>query len=303
MIDIDIGIVGLGRRGKQHLSSLLETDFVNIHVFTTTPPSGNEHPRVCYKSSLDELLSIQSLSGVIISSPDRLHYEHILKIAGHHIPILVEKPSVMSLSEIDALLKSGIENVWVGYDRRTIKEISDLQSLIEDGYLGKLKNVIARVFTGASASMNYTNQLLMNLGSHFIDVLQFLCGELNVIAARIESKDGRDDYGYGILTTSDGVPVNMTFHFSTPPFPDVLESDMTFFFESGVLIMKKNGFVCIDYAAGTISEQNLNYESTAKEFLEIVQGQKETKLCSLAHDRQNIKVLTDMYRLSEQLND
>ena len=53
-------------------------------------------------ASADDMLSAETLDGVIVLSPPALHAEHIALACERSVPVLVEKPAALSVSEVEA---------------------------------------------------------------------------------------------------------------------------------------------------------------------------------------------------------
>ena len=107
---IKLGIVGLGRIGKVHLSNLLNF-FPQVTVQSVCSGGGDS---LSYAKELGvsnlftdykAMLSHGKLDAVIIASPTSLHKEHILSTLELGLPIFCEKPIDLEIETVRKLVK------------------------------------------------------------------------------------------------------------------------------------------------------------------------------------------------------
>ena len=108
---VDIGIIGIGRWGKNILRTILELDDVNLSCIATrnkninTPLSKN-----CkIYSNWREMIIDSKLDGIIIATPAETHFEIAKNCLLQKINTLVEKPLTLDLSEALFLKKLSLE--------------------------------------------------------------------------------------------------------------------------------------------------------------------------------------------------
>jgi predicted dehydrogenase len=103
-------------------------------------------PKPAY-SSLDEFLGDEALDAVIITVPDRLHFEYAKAAleAGKHV--LVEKPMVTTAADaqvlVDLARRQGLI-LGVGYHLRFHPGFRLIRQIIVDGQLGELRHILAQ---------------------------------------------------------------------------------------------------------------------------------------------------------------
>lgn len=117
--------------------------------------------------------------------------------------IFCEKPLTLTSSEsrmILALLEERGISLIINYSRRWDSKVKELQQNLSTGELGEVRNITA-----------VYNKGLLHNGSHMIDLLRSLFGELSVIHAwdtGINSLNNDKDIS-AILKTSDGKDVHL----------------------------------------------------------------------------------------------
>ena len=103
-----IGLIGLGRWGKNYLGTLLSipsVKFVHVAGRPEQKPNAQEFPGIRFTENWLEVCRDTSLSGVIVATPPQTHYE-IAKLAiERKMPVLVEKPFTLCREQTHALYK------------------------------------------------------------------------------------------------------------------------------------------------------------------------------------------------------
>lgn len=125
-------------------------------------------------SNLEKTLNQEKVDIVVVSVPDNYHYEILKNIS--HFPlklVLAEKPITKTLKEAVKISKLYQEKkipVAVNYTRRFVPEFEKLKKNISRGIYGQY-------ITGTG----YYGKGTLNNGSHLIDLLRFLIGEIKDI--------------------------------------------------------------------------------------------------------------------------
>lgn len=136
--------------------------------------------------SIEKLFETQSVEVVSVCLPDELHYATLLALAEKPVKfIFLEKPAVRTPAEADEVRTLYGElpiRVQVNYTRRFVPEIRSIREAVRSGNYGKF-------LTGTG---HYGKGLLHN-GSHMVDLLQFLVGEVGNVAKISEITDFYDD--------------------------------------------------------------------------------------------------------------
>src|SRR5271156_2273025 len=132
--------------------------------------------------SMEGLFEKQAIDVVSICLPDDLHYATLLALAKKPVRfIFLEKPAVTTTAEADVVRTLYSElpiRVQVNYTRRFVPEIRHIREALRMGSYGAF-------LTGTG---HYGKGLLHN-GSHMVDLLQFLVGEVGEVAKVSETVD------------------------------------------------------------------------------------------------------------------
>jgi predicted dehydrogenase len=181
--------------------------------------------------SIDEAAG-QQFDVVSICSPSRCH-AHDLEVALALSPKLIfcEKPVTTTLADTERLVArcadAGVM-LAVNYSRRFDPQVAALQADLAQGAWGKLQSV----------SGTY-NKGILNNGSHMLDLLMLLLGELNIVAVGKPVFDYfPDDPAVPVwLASADGVPVQLSCGHAA----DYSVFELQFVFAQGIMTMEDGG--------------------------------------------------------------
>ena len=171
--------------------------------------------------SIEELFGTQAVDVVSICLPDELHCETLLALAAEPVKfIFLEKPAVTTAAEADvvrSLFGDSAIRVEVNYTRRFVPEIRKVREAIKSGSYGAF-------LTGTG----YYGKGLLHNGSHMIDLLQFLVGDVGGVTRVSEVVDFYDlDPSVSALFTMSGGGVFHLCHVDSRKF-HIFELDLTF---------------------------------------------------------------------------
>jgi myo-inositol 2-dehydrogenase/D-chiro-inositol 1-dehydrogenase len=148
MDQVKIGIVGLGRLGRQHafnISRLIpEAElYAACSLVETEVESVKEDfsPKVV-TSDFDELISLEKMDGLVIASNSQAHCDMICRALKSGVRnIYSEKPVGMTLEEIAQIretIKEYKANIFqVGYNRRFDSNYQKMKAALDAGKIGK----------------------------------------------------------------------------------------------------------------------------------------------------------------------
>ncbi|KGM45874.1 Gfo/Idh/MocA family oxidoreductase [Neobacillus niacini] len=166
-------VVGVADVSKDRLEKFQKE--VNEHAFVTT--------------DYHELLARKDIDAVSILSPDYLHEEHAIAAlrAGKHV--YCEKPLAITVEGCDRIIeesKKAGKHLMVGFNMRYMSMYQTMKEIIDSGVIGDLKAVWVRHFVGYGGYFYYhdwhgtaknTTSLLLQKGSHDLDVIHWLTGK------------------------------------------------------------------------------------------------------------------------------
>lgn len=193
-----IGIIGLGSIGQRHGRTLLRLGHEDIIALRSGKGSIRKLP-----AGLDsvEMYSDpgqffgQAPDGIIISNPSSLHVKTLGPVLKHNIPVFVEKPLSVSLSELKSIRNYDHSRVMVGFCLRHHIVTGALKRLLISKKVGKV--IKATLYCGNYLPLwhpytDYRNEYFSrrDLGggvlrtlSHEIDLMHFLFGPVSELAA------------------------------------------------------------------------------------------------------------------------
>jgi predicted dehydrogenase len=151
-----------------------------------------------------ELLALEEVEAVVISTPPSLHHEMALAAfaAGKHV--LCEKPMAMNADEARAMLAAAQQHphqlAIIDHELRFNPTWRRLKELLEEGFIGDIHHVNFTLAAGFRHSTlrpwNWWSQLsaggglLGALGSHAIDALRWLLGDVTAVTSTVATLVG-----------------------------------------------------------------------------------------------------------------
>lgn len=192
-------------------------------------------------ASIESLFARQTIDVVSICVPDELHYETLLALAEKPVKLIfLEKPAVRTEEEAEvvrALYGKLPTRVLVNYTRRFVPEIRKIREAIKHGDYGAF-------LTGTG----YYGKGLLHNGSHLVDLLRFLVGEVGEVDKISETVDYYDqDPSVSALLTLRNGGVFFLHHIDCRKF-DIFELDLTF--ERKRIRICELGTVIEEYSVG-----------------------------------------------------
>ncbi|AJC84989.1 oxidoreductase, Gfo/Idh/MocA family [Campylobacter peloridis] len=168
-----IGLIGLGKMGKNHLKELEKNPNIKeIHLYD---PFCKDEFKHFFHKNFDDFLT-QNLDGVIIATPTSTHLDIALKVFTQIKNVLIEKPLALNLNEILKLQNQAIKDgvrVGVGFCERFNPAILTLkEKLLND-------EIISINIQRISAYPQRINDVgvLSDLSVHDLDLIYFLTQE------------------------------------------------------------------------------------------------------------------------------
>jgi len=151
-----------------------------------------------------ELLARPDVDAVAVASPDNYHEEHAIAAleAGKHV--FCEKPLAITIEGCDRILEAWQRagtRFMVGFNMRYMNMFRTMKEIVESGVIGEIKAVWVRHFVGMGGNFYFhdwhanrenTTSLLLQKGSHDIDVVHWITGQYT---ARTSAFGGLDYYG------------------------------------------------------------------------------------------------------------
>jgi len=146
--------------------------------------------------NFDLLINDPEINATYIATPPSTHMKYTIAAAKAGKPVYVEKPMAMSFAEckemIDACSQSNVP-LFVAYYRRALPRFLKVKSLIDERIIGDIRFVNVRYYERTReddirGNLHWhTNPSIAgcgyfcDLGSHIIDLLQFLLGTISKV--------------------------------------------------------------------------------------------------------------------------
>ncbi|WP_407267927.1 Gfo/Idh/MocA family protein [Radiobacillus sp. PE A8.2] len=244
-------ILGAGKIAKSHLKFIQEMDRMQAVAIADINAQRAEDLAAQYKlkayTDYKQMIHEEKPDIVIITLPHFLHKEAAVFSANRHCHILLEKPMAMNMSECEEIITSAEKNgvqLMVGHTQHYIAQNMKAKELIEQRNLGDL------VMINDTRHVHYFTEnrpqwflekdkagggIMMNLGSHSIDNIQWITGQrIAKVKAKLSYYGDRGDVeGSGLLylETTNGVPISI----AQSGYAGVPKHETEFIFTNGMI--------------------------------------------------------------------
>ncbi len=183
-------------------------------------------------ASVDDLLADDELDAIYVSSPVSLHTEHAVAVAESGKHVLCEKPMALTPNECRQIIKACEQakvHLQVCFVLRGWPIYQRLKTMVSDGTIGQFVSVrahLAKWIPWEDGSWRRDVSLsgggvLVDIGTHYLDLFRFLFGEITEIVNRggspvlnIEVEETShtltafENGGHGTITATIVVPHN-----------------------------------------------------------------------------------------------
>lgn len=203
MKEIKVGVIGMGKMGLLHSSILNSLNQCKVIAFTdsdkmVTNLLGDLSEKSVYDDYKKMILN-EKIDVVYITTPVRSHVPIATYCAQKNINFFVEKPLGKNSQECKNLCNIVNENnvlSMVGYYLRYAETFSKVKKILEQNTIGEIKGISSSVFqsqilskpSGWRFDKNISGGgVLIDLGSHLIDLLLWYFGKIKNVSGKIES--------------------------------------------------------------------------------------------------------------------
>jgi len=219
MDKLKVGVIGTGKMGLLHagIFNILEASVLSAMSEKKRMIVGalkKYLPGVNIYQNYEEMLEKEDLDIIVITTPVFLHKKIIEDSMKNNLNIFVEKPLATSSKECQSILSKPEyeKRTMVGYCRRFMETYNFTKKLIENSNLGQVNYFHSHLFIGQIFNQGkgwlYNPEtsgggVLVDLGSHAIDLFHYLFGDIEAIHAFGEPVFNKE--------VEDYVSVNMRF--------------------------------------------------------------------------------------------
>ena len=180
----------------------------------------NHVPR--WYDDADELIGDPEVDAVYVATPPDSHREYAVRVAQAGKPVYVEKPMARTAvgceEMISACDQAGV-GLYVAYYRRAMPRFVTVKELLDSGRIGQLRSVSIRnersgdADQAGQAGWRVDPQIsggghFVDLGSHILDLLDWLLGPVTHAAGVATNRGGRylaEDLVTGVFSFAGGV--------------------------------------------------------------------------------------------------
>lgn len=149
-------------------------------------------------SDYRELCRMKEVDLISVASPTYLHHPMVMEAVAHGKHVLCEKPMALDWRQAremyQAAERAGVVHM-IDHEFRLVPARLKMKELIDQGFLGKLQSVHISLFYGLNADpvkrpWRWISQKdkgggsLGALGSHYIDAMRWLFGEVSAVCGR-----------------------------------------------------------------------------------------------------------------------
>ncbi len=150
----------------------------------------------------DQLINDPEVDAVYIATPPDSHREYVLRVARAGKPVYVEKPMARTALECEDMITACEEagvGLFVAYYRRALPRFTTVKELLDSGRIGQLRSVSIRNEQPAEADhvgWRVDPEIsggghFVDLGSHILDLLDWLFGPVDHAAGVATNRGGR----------------------------------------------------------------------------------------------------------------
>lgn len=214
-----IAVAGAGYIGQAHMDAALASSTVQLSAIVDPSPNSVATaakygvPR--YTSLAELFFSADKPDGVILATPNQLHLAHAKECMDAGVPILLEKPITVTVSEAEELVAYQHKRdatILIGHHRAHSPIMAKAKEVIDSGKLGKLVAVMGSALfvkpdhyfdDGPWRREIGAGPILLNM-IHEVHNLRMLCGEI----ASVQAITSHAVRGFAV---EDTVAVNLRF--------------------------------------------------------------------------------------------
>ena len=253
---LNMGIIGIGSMGKNHVRVCSEIDNIELvgidDIDKTVAQKVAERFDISAFFDYKELL--QKVDAVIVSTPTKFHYSIVLDALNEGKHVLVEKPICDDVKRGEELVKKAKKEklvLAVGHIERHNPAVKFVQASINNKQFGELITLASKRVSNFPGRIRDTG-VIFDLGIHDIDVMRFLAGNITSVYART----GRftktidfEDHANIVLNFENGICGVVEVNWLTPMKVRKL-----------FLTCSKN-FVEVDYTSQTVTISSSSFKT------------------------------------------
>ena len=192
---VKVALIGAGGWGRQHARIFSERPDVEFCAIVGRTPEKTQARAAEFGAraytDIAEMLDRERPDLVSLSLPNQGHFDATLQVIQAGFPLLAEKPLVFDLQEADTLIAEAERRdlfFAINFNHRYAQPVQKAKAAIEAGRLGPL--VFATWRFGGEGASDQPHANLIETQCHGFDMLEFLCGPIESVAAQMTDKTG-----------------------------------------------------------------------------------------------------------------
>ncbi|MGI8620119.1 MAG: Gfo/Idh/MocA family protein [Gemmatimonadaceae bacterium] len=253
MRDFRIALAGCGRISANHLAAIGKIEGLELvgvcDAIEDRARTAGEAQKVPWFASVEEMLARVECDVVVVATPSGLHPEHgvLAARAGKHV--VTEKPMAISLTGADELVRACDEarvHLFVVKQNRLNPPVQLLKRAIDRGRFGRIYLINTTVRWSRPqeyydqapwrGTWKYDGGAIMNQASHYVDLVQWLGGQVDSVVAKTATMARRietEDTGVAVLQFANGALGTIEVTMLT--YPKNMEGSVTVLGERGTV--------------------------------------------------------------------
>jgi predicted dehydrogenase len=226
-----IGVAGLGAASKQILPQIDRVPGMQLTAGADTRPEAVEEFKKKYGrkafNSVEAMYDSGEIDAVWIATPNVNHADHTVKAANHGIHIIVEKPTAVTLDEVDQMIEAADRNrvkLVQGHSKVYGPAIQKIREVVASGRLGKVIQInswnsndwLQRPRLASEVDTSVGGGIVFRQGPHQIDIVRYIGGGM---VKSVRAITGRNDKHFacegdytGFLEFENGCAATVAFN-------------------------------------------------------------------------------------------
>lgn len=202
-------LVGAGKMGRNHLRLVAEDSRFDLRLIVDPSPTLQLPATLVgaarVVSRLEDAKN-EPVDCAIVAAPTQAHFEICQTLLPTCRRVLLEKPVAATLRESRALQRLASDlgvDLWVGHVERFNPAIRKAQEVAARGWIGELIHLATTRVGGYPADIRASENVLLDLAVHDLDILSLIMGRLEVVASVCHSTWYPDVYDAADILVRD----------------------------------------------------------------------------------------------------
>jgi myo-inositol 2-dehydrogenase/D-chiro-inositol 1-dehydrogenase len=186
MAIFNLGLVGAGRMGQNHLKAIAGSNAVRVTAIAEPVEASRAavaNSGAVVHADLDSMIASGGLDGVLVCAPSDRHLDTVRRLVAARLPILCEKPLGVVPSEAREAAKLANDAslpLQIGFWRRFVPMLKQLKERIDAGALGSIYAIACFQWDGQPPGAyfrTHSGGIFVDMGVHEFDQARWLSGQ------------------------------------------------------------------------------------------------------------------------------